>query len=82
MPDVLGEEADDAARRVEEAGFRVRRREQALDSPDGDGVVLDQTPPPGEKRDKDSRVTLVVGAFEPEYLDPDPGATPTPSPTP
>ena len=82
VPDVLGEEADDAARRVEEAGFRVRRREQALDSPDGDGVVLDQTPPPGEKRDKDSRVTLVVGAFEPENLDPDPGATPTPSPTP
>jgi len=82
VPDVLGEEADEAARRVEAEGFRVRRREQTLDTPDGDGVVLDQSPASGEKRDKGSRVTLVVGVFEPPDLDPDPGATPAPSATP
>jgi eukaryotic-like serine/threonine-protein kinase len=83
VPDVLGEEADDAARRVREAGFRVRRRDRRLETPEGHGVVLEQSPPAGEKRDKDSQVTLVVGVFKPpEDLDPDPGATPTPSPTP
>jgi serine/threonine-protein kinase len=82
IPDVLGEEADDAARVLEEQGFRVRRREQALDGPDGDGTVLETTPPAGEQRDKGSRVTIVVGQFEPENLDPDPGATPAPTATP
>jgi serine/threonine-protein kinase len=82
VPDVLGEQADDAGKAVEGAGFKVRRREQSVDSPEGDGVVLTQNPPSGEKRDRGSRVTLIVGKFEPENLDPDPGATPTPSPTP
>ncbi len=82
IPDVLGEQADDAERLVEQAGFRVRRREQAVDGPEGDDVVLETSPPAGEKRDKGSRVTLVVGRFEPPNLDPDPEATPTPSPTP
>ena len=45
------------------AGFRVRRREQKVDSPEGDGVVLEQNPPSGEKRDEGSRVTLTVGAL-------------------
>jgi eukaryotic-like serine/threonine-protein kinase len=81
VPDVLGEEADAAARLVERAGFRVRRREQIVDGPEGDGVVLEQTPPSGEKRDKGSRVILTIGRFEPpENLDPDPGATPAPTP--
>ena len=82
IPDVLGEQADDAERLVEQAGFRVRRREQSVDGPEGDDVVLETSPPAGEKRDKGSRVTLVVGHFEPENLDPDPGATPAPSATP
>jgi eukaryotic-like serine/threonine-protein kinase len=81
VPDVLGEEADAAARLVERAGFRVRRREQIVDGPEGDGVVLEQNPPSGEMRDKGSRVILTIGRFEPpENLDPDPGATPTPTP--
>ena len=49
---------------LEAAGFRVRRRNQAVDTPDGDGVVLDQNPPSGEKRDKGSQVTLMVGALQ------------------
>ena len=82
VPDVLGEEADDAARLLEAAGFEVRRREQQLDGPDGDDTVLETTPPAGEQRDKGSRVTIVIGQFEPPDLDPDPDASPTPTPTP
>jgi eukaryotic-like serine/threonine-protein kinase len=80
VPDVLGEDVDDAAKLVEGAGFKVRRREQTVDSPEGDGVVITQNPPSGEKRDKGSSVTLIVGKFEPP--DPEASATPTPSPTP
>jgi beta-lactam-binding protein with PASTA domain len=43
-------------------------------------VVLTQNPPSGEKRDKGSRVTVIVGKFEP--ADPEASATPTPTPTP
>ena len=43
-------------------------------------MVLDQNPRSGEKRDKGSRVTLTVGRFKPPNLDPDPGATPSPTP--
>jgi len=80
VPDVLGEQADDAADLIEGAGFRVRGREQKVDSPEGDNVVLEQNPPSGEKRDEGSRVTITIGRFEPENLDPDPGATPSPTP--
>jgi beta-lactam-binding protein with PASTA domain/predicted Ser/Thr protein kinase len=80
VPDVLGEDVDAAAKLIEGAGFEVRRRQQTVDSPEGDGVVLTQNPPSGEKRDKGSRVTLIVGRFEP--ADPEASATPSPSPTP
>ena len=82
VPDVGGETYADAKALLQAAGFRVRRRLQTIDTPDGDGVVLDQSPPSGEKRDKGALVTLTVGHFKPPNLDPDPGATPTPSPTP
>ena len=43
--------------------------------------MLEQTPPSGEKRDEGSRVIITIGRFEPpENLDPDPGATPAPTP--
>ena len=80
VPDVIDQTVDEAVAALEEAGFRVRRRPQQVDTPDDDKVVLDQNPPSGEKRDKGSRVILTVGRFEPENLDPDPGATPTPTP--
>ena len=75
-------EVNDAVDALEEAGFRVRQREEAVDTPDEDGIVSAQDPPAGEKRDAGSRVTITVGRFEPENLDPDPGATPAPSATP
>ena len=82
VPDVIGETSTTRRRLLEAAGFRVRRRPQTVDTPDDDGVVLDQNPPSGEKRDKGSRVILTVGRFKPPNLDPEPSGTPTPSPTP
>jgi beta-lactam-binding protein with PASTA domain len=73
---------DDAVAALEQAGFKVRRRPRKVDSPDDDKVVLDQNPPADEKRDKGTRVTITVGRFTPPNLDPEPSATPTPSPTP
>jgi beta-lactam-binding protein with PASTA domain/predicted Ser/Thr protein kinase len=82
VPDVVDDQLNDAVSALEEAGFRVRQRERAVMTPDEDGVVLDQNPPAGEKRDRGSRVIVTVGRFEPENLDPDPGATPAPTATP
>jgi serine/threonine-protein kinase len=82
VPDVAGEQANDAERLLKAAGFTVKRRKRTVDSPEGDDVVLETSPPAGEKRDKGSRVTITVGRFTPENLDPDPSATATPSPTP
>ena len=82
VPDVLGSEVNDAVDALEEAGFRVRQREESVETPDEDDVVSAQNPPAGQKHDRGSRVTITVGRFEPENLDPDPDATTTPSPTP
>src|SRR5215207_10140366 len=82
VPDVVGDDVNDAVDALEEAGFRVRQREEKVETPDEDDVVSAQDPPAGQKRDKNSRITITVGRFEPENLDPDPDATTTPSPTP
>jgi serine/threonine-protein kinase len=82
VPDVLGSEVNDAVDALEEAGFRVRQREEAVQTPDEDSIVSEQDPPAGQKHDRGSRVTITVGRFEPENLDPDPDATATPTPTP
>jgi eukaryotic-like serine/threonine-protein kinase len=82
VPDVMGDDVNDAVDALEEAGFRVRQREEMVATPDEDGIVSAQDPPAGEKRDKGSRVIITVGRFEPENLDPDPSATPAPSATP
>jgi serine/threonine-protein kinase len=85
VPDVVGDgttSVNDAVDALEQAGFRVRQKEKKVDTPDEDSMVISQDPKAGEKRDKGSRVTITVGHFEPENLDPDPSATATPSPTP
>ena len=60
-----------------DAGFSVRRVREAVDTPDEDGVVLDQDPAGGEQRQKGTRVTITVGRFNPP-LDPEPDGSPTP----
>ena len=66
VPSVVDDEVNDAVDALEEAGFRVRQREAKVDNPDDDGIVSEQDPPAGEKRDRSSRVVITVGRFEPE----------------
>ena len=74
VPDVVDSTEDEATATLEEAGFEVRVREQAVTDEAEDGVVLDQSPAPDEERRQGSRVTIVVGRL-------DAAATPTPTPT-
>ena len=81
VPDVVDQQRDDAEQALKDAGFEVRVREETVDTIDQDGVVISQDPVDGEKRPEGSRVTIVVGKFEPP-LNPEPTATPTATPTP
>jgi len=77
VPDVLGETDSDALRILQEAGFDVATRRREVQTPDEDGVVLDQTPAGGRRAAPGETVTIVVGRFNPA-LDPDPAPTTTP----
>ena len=85
VPDVVDQQRDEAEQALRSAGFEVRVRQETVDTLDQDGTVISQDPGGGEQRDKGSRVTIVVGRFEPP-LNPEPTATPgetaTPEPTP
>jgi serine/threonine-protein kinase len=81
VPDVIDQEQEAASQALRDAGFRVRVRREPVDTLDQDGIVIDQDPPGGDRIRENSRVTLVVGRFDPP-LDPDPTPTPEPSPTP
>ena len=74
VPDVVDSTEEEATATLEDAGFEVRVREQAVTDTAQDGVVLDQSPAPDEERRQGSRVTIVVGRL-------DAAATPTPTPT-
>ncbi|MDQ4041004.1 MAG: Stk1 family PASTA domain-containing Ser/Thr kinase [Actinomycetota bacterium] len=80
VPDVTGLTRNEAVEELS-GDFRVRTVEQAVDTPDEDGVVLSQDPAGGAKAKRDSRVTITVGRFNPD-LDPEggegPGTTPEP----
>ena len=75
VPDVVDQQRDDAEQALKDAGFEVRVREETVDTIDQDGTVISQDPADGEERPKGSRVTIVVGKFEPP-LNPEPTATP------
>jgi eukaryotic-like serine/threonine-protein kinase len=81
VPDVVDQERDAAEKALRDAGFEVRVREETVDTLDQDGIVVDQDPAGGESRSKGSRVTIVVGKFEPP-LNPEPTPTATASPAP
>src|ERR687888_1533367 len=78
VPDVTGEDQGDAIARLSAEGFEIQRQEKDVDSPEGDGVVIEQDPP-GGKAKKGSTVTIVVGKFNPN-LNPE-GTTTTPGGT-
>jgi beta-lactam-binding protein with PASTA domain len=79
VPDVLDEEEDAARAALRDAGFEVRVRREDVETPDEDGIVLDQDPQPETPRPQGSEVTITVGRFEPE---PVPEATETPEAVP
>jgi beta-lactam-binding protein with PASTA domain/tRNA A-37 threonylcarbamoyl transferase component Bud32 len=74
VPDVTGEDSPAAIRKLSSMGFEVDPQTRDVDTPDGDGVVIEQTPPAGTKAKKGSKVTIVVGKFNPD-LNPEGGTT-------
>jgi beta-lactam-binding protein with PASTA domain len=78
VPDMRGETEDVAIERLSGEGFAIDRKEQLVDSPEGDGVVIEQSPA-GGKAAKGSSVTITVGKYEagsPEPPSPGTGTTP------
>jgi eukaryotic-like serine/threonine-protein kinase len=65
VPDVTGEDAPVAIRELSRAGFEVDQQSRDVDSPEGDGVVIEQSPTAGKAK-KGSKVTIVVGKFNPD----------------
>jgi beta-lactam-binding protein with PASTA domain/tRNA A-37 threonylcarbamoyl transferase component Bud32 len=74
VPDVTGEDAPTAIAALSGQGFVIDQQSRDVDSPDGDGVVLEQSPTGGKKAKKGSKVTIVVGKFNPD-LNPEGGTT-------
>jgi eukaryotic-like serine/threonine-protein kinase len=74
VPDVTGEDAPAAIAALSGQGFVIDQQSRDVDSPDGDGVVLEQSPTGGKKAKKGSKVTIVVGKFNPA-LNPEGGTT-------
>jgi serine/threonine-protein kinase len=79
VPGVIDETEEDAVQALEDAGFEVRVEEAPAETPDDDGIVLDQDPDPETPRPRGSEVTITVGVFEPELV-PEPTASPEPTP--
>jgi serine/threonine-protein kinase len=64
VPDVTGEDQATAVRELSKAGFEINQQSRNVDSPEGDGVVIEQNPPNGKAK-RGSSVTIVVGKFNP-----------------
>ena len=79
VPGVIDEEEQAAVQALEDAGFEVAVEDAAAETPDEDGIVLDQDPDPDTPRPQGSEVTITVGRFEPEAV-PETTATPVPTP--
>jgi len=83
VPDVTGLTRAEALRTLQAAGLQGAVSEQAVDTRDEDGVVIEQRPGNGAEVDGGSTVTLIVGRFKsPEDpVEPDP-VQPEPPPAP
>ena len=80
VPDVTGETQSDAVTRLSQDGFEIQTEDREVDSPEGDGVVIEQDPP-GGRAQRGSTVKIVVGRFNPA-LDPEGQTTPATPTTP
>jgi beta-lactam-binding protein with PASTA domain len=74
VPDVSGEDAPAAISTLSSQGFVIDQQSRDVATPDGDGVVIEQSPTGGKKVKKGSKVTIVVGKFNPD-LNPEGGTT-------
>ncbi|MFF2389743.1 transglycosylase domain-containing protein [Agromyces sp. NPDC058104] len=63
VPDVSGMQADQAEATLGAAGFRVDRKEEDTDDESMNGLVLSQSPGPGENAKPGQKVTIVIGRF-------------------
>ncbi len=83
VPDVVGRSQNSATKTLSGAGFEVEVEEQAVDSPDEDGIVQKQSPGSrGGKVERGSTVTISVGRFDPPpNPEPDAGTPTTPATT-
>jgi serine/threonine-protein kinase len=65
VPNVEGQQREEAEENLENAGFSVRVEEEEVDDPTQDNVVIDQDPDGQEEAPAGSEVTIFVGKFEP-----------------
>ena len=82
VPDVVGEEEASARATLQNEGWRVLIRDTPTTNPDEDGVVITQTPPPGEQAEPGSQVIIYVGRFQEIGPPPPPPDEPPPPPAP
>ena len=80
VPDVRDLAEDDARATLENEGWTVVIRDTPTSNPDEDGIVISQTPPPGQKAEPGSEVTLFVGRLKEEPAPPPPTTPPPPPP--
>ncbi len=61
VPDVVGEQRQQAEKDLQDAGFQVRVVERPTDDPTLNNVVVEQDPAGGSQAPRGSRVTIYVG---------------------
>jgi beta-lactam-binding protein with PASTA domain len=61
VPGVTSLQKNDAKSQLEQAGFKVKVKEQDTADPSQDGIVIDQSPVAGSSQPKGSTVTITVG---------------------
>jgi eukaryotic-like serine/threonine-protein kinase len=80
VPDVINQDEASARATLENDGWVVVVRDTGTDNPDEEGVVLSQTPGPGEEAEPGSEVTIYIGRLAPGEEPPPPAPPPPPSP--
>ena len=70
VPSVEGMPREQAEQKLDAAGFKVDARSQESSAAEA-GKVLDQSPSPGQRAEKGSRVEITVGAGPPDVRVPD-----------
>ena len=64
VPDVVGEDEANARATLQNEGWEVLVRDTPTTNPDEEGVVITQTPAPGEQAEPGSQLIIYVGRFE------------------